>query len=246
MVFLNEIEELHLLEQTKDELFRPLLNERSKNADLNMLRKPLSIFSISRNDLVEKSLNKSILDNILMKNAVINVLKSLNYKKINPLSFLIGRNEKGMPFINNIDFKNLPTIYVTSSHKEDIHIAAASINKIGIDIEKKISFSEALINKVFTRDEIHNSLKIIERLIKDRNEIDQDLAYTIMFSFKEAVSKALGLGLRLNFKEIKIIINKHQIQAKFLNFNDNYKINCYIEDEYTFILAEKIDIDLEM
>jgi len=238
MIFLNEIEELALIEQIKDNMFTQLLNQRENNAELNIIRKPLSIFLISRDDLYEKYLDKNIIDNVLMKCAVLDVLKSLKYKKVNPTSFLIGRDEKGKPFINNVDIENLPNIYLSNSHKDHLHLAAASMNKIGVDLEKKISMSEALIKKIFTRDEIQNSLKIIKCLIKDKTKIDQDLAYTTMFCIKEAVSKALGMGLGMDFRKIKIFVNNSIIQAKFNELNLVFDVISFFRYEYIYILVE--------
>ena len=240
MTNLKDIEEKALFEQIKRFSFKPLLQERAKNADLSISTHPLFIFCVSKKDLVINNLDKALFDNLLMKSAALEVVKSLNYGNINSSDLSIGRNEKGMPYLNFSDLKGLPEIHVTNSNKENIHISAASINRIGIDIEKKRPIKSPLKNKIFNSDEILHSTIILEKLLSSNKEIDLDLALTTLFSIKEAITKAIGLGLGFDFKKIFIKMDKEKIQAFVKDLNLIFNIYSYYKDDFIYNLVETI------
>ena len=70
-----------------------------------------------------------------------------------------------------------------------------------------------------------------------------DVAHTAIFSIKEAVAKALGLGLKINLKDIHLTLNEKIIKVRISKNGfyerEYYAISHYI-DNYVFTLTERI------
>ena len=103
----------------------------------------------------------------------------------------LATTEHGKPYL-----VNFPEFYFNHSHSQKNYALATSRNMpdIGVDIEdldRKVRF-EALANHAFHAHEL-----------KYWNELEQDSAYWFkVWTTKEAVLKAAGLGVRLNLNEL--------------------------------------------
>ena len=103
----------------------------------------------------------------------------------------LATTEHGKPYL-----VNFPEFYFNHSHSQKNYALATSTNMpdIGVDIEdldRKVRF-EALANHAFHAHEL-----------KHWNDLQQDSAYWFkVWTTKEAVLKAAGLGVRLNLNEL--------------------------------------------
>lgn len=98
-----------------------------------------------------------------------------------PLEYRIVRNENGKPYFEN------KRIFFSVSHSESLVMVAISDRECGADVQK--------------RGVLRNTAKIAHRLFSPD---EQALDFYDVFSAKEAVVKALGVGLdRLFDEEIK-------------------------------------------
>ena len=104
----------------------------------------------------------------------------------------IALSETGKPYL-----LDQPSFYFNHSHSQNYYALATSgrMQDLGVDVEelsRKVRF-EALANHAFHVEELH--------LWK---QYDQDKAYWFkVWTTKEAVLKAAGLGVRLNLKELE-------------------------------------------
>lgn len=122
-------------------------------------------------------------------------------------------NEYGKPYLKGNLFFNI-------SHDEDLTAIATNEEEIGLDIECSINEHVTLVNKCFPKE--------IEFINKD-NKIN----FYIVWTLKEAVIKALGLGLKLDpfsfdvsplIKGKSIIVNGVKLYSKTTIY-DNYVIS---------------------
>lgn len=103
----------------------------------------------------------------------------------------LATTEHGKPYL-----VNFPEFYFNHSHSQKNYALATSRNMpdIGVDIEdldRKVRF-EALANHAFHAHEL-----------KHWNDLQQDSGYWFkVWTTKEAVLKAAGLGVRLNLNEL--------------------------------------------
>lgn len=214
------------------------------------LRSSLSIFcvrtqTIENNNVLKEFFNeferkiktkRKLIGEILAKYCVAKILEDSEINDIRLSQITVKRNMAGMPLIIiNHELKINKQIFISISHKDDWHVAVASFNKVGIDIERIRLFKSSLLNKIFTEEEITNALKIIPFLNsfnKTKNTLN--IAHTSIFSIKEAVSKALGLGLRINFKNINILLDGRNIEIELNNLNckEKFSVNLYLYNNY--------------
>ena len=87
--------------------------------------------------------------------------------------------EKGKPFFAEGPFFNI-------SHAGDMVVVAMASENVGVDIERKRSCKESVMNRCFTEDEIDK--------VKEAKE-QKDKAFTEIWTKKEAVAKMTGMGL---------------------------------------------------
>lgn len=254
-------------------LFYPLIEKRNKSFNQFPFIKPLSIHLIqstyiknyiegkclfdnlinyffNQEELIlysnftkNGSIRKRLIGQIIGKIAVLNVLASCKIKDILPSQIILKKNHLGMPII---ELNNVPIdfdIHVSISHKDDLNIAAAGLNRIGIDIERKRHFGPIFIKRIFTEKEIERSIQIFNHIDSNKNGIDKDLAYTCLFSIKESVAKALGYGLRIDFREINIIPSDSDIKVELKRFKDQdfcFNPLIYLKNNYIFTLIEYV------
>lgn len=109
-------------------------------------------------------------------------------KKVDKDNMDISIVRDGLPKLRGIDF-----IHLSLAHTRGFICAIASIGSIGLDCEHARSFSPTLIGRFTNRTEM-----------KGLGEENDDALLTRIWCAKEAVSKALGLGLKLDLREIKL------------------------------------------
>ncbi len=120
-----------------------------------------------------------------------------------------------------------PELRISITHSYPYCIGAVSDFPIGIDLEKVIPLRASLINHYFHPNEIKH--------ISTETDTDEYNKQAITYwTRKEAVSKLLGLGMKMDFKQIDTINDYLEI-----NKNNFSKINlksCFASD-YCFSIA---------
>ena len=150
---------------------------------------------------------------LLAKIAIIECLSKLGIEiqEINQIEIISDSIEKPQFIINEKlnTSKNLSEIPVhfSISHKEGRIFAAATIERnVGIDIEKIQNLSKTLTKKIYNnsdRDEY------ISFLSSKKLSSAEDAINTGLWCVKEATAKALGLGLKKQFKNLLIQLFHH-------------------------------------
>ena len=162
---------------------------------------------------------EKILGDRLLNKAVEELLKYCNKKDTN---FKIIR--KGKPKVVS-DFP----ISISLSHTLGLVCAAASLKMVGVDCETIQSFSPQLLDKISSKQEIENL------------NLKSDESFTQLWCAKEAVSKALGIGFKINPKNIIISIEKQKKEMCYAVIEEIDKMfNIYFNkiNENVVALAE--------
>lgn len=140
--------------------------------------------------------NETIVSYLLLKYAY---FKAFN-KELNINHILKDKN--GKPYLKNKE------IFFNISHSKNYVCCGISKFEIGIDIEENRKINKASIKKILTEDEYQiPDIKIIEYWV-----------------IKEAYSKYLGLGLKLNFSDISV---KNIEKLTNLSKIENKNFICY-------------------
>lgn len=188
------------------------------------------------------TVSKSYLTNkVLSKYFSLNELNSLHPNNSSKQSDekLLGRIALKHSFTNNnfhkiiIDYSNTgapvieqaPKLFCSISHSDDLAVAVSALFKIGIDIEVIRPHDASLLEFIACPEE----LKLF-------NISDADALVTYVWVIKEAVSKALGVGIAYPFKDMIIkkendcyIVEAGGIKwfAKALFYNNHVIGICY-------------------
>jgi len=138
--------------------------------------------------------------------------------------------EKNKPYLvyNNVFFN--------ISHSGEYVVLAISSNECGVDIEKIENYNEKVAERYFTADEYQHLKKINQN----------DLFYR-MWTAKEAIMKAVGLGISMipnSFSVLPMNSDPHIIHNRvwfldWMNYQD-YIIACANENAYEKIELVKI------
>lgn len=171
----------------------------------------------------------------IKKLAVIELLKLINIKNVKLSDIKLVQLDSGKPKVQLKNGLFDEEIYVSFSHKDDLHLVAAALKPIGVDIEKKRNFSLGLVKKTFTEAEIQSFGKIFEFINNDNIKKKMDFAYTSGFSLKESASKVIGRGLSIDFR--KILINFKEDKIKINILGSNCEFLGYITQKYGYIIS---------
>jgi phosphopantetheinyl transferase len=123
-----------------------------------------------------------VLGDMLLRKVVQDILKTIDNENEDMVII-----RKGKPNVRGIDF-----VHLSLAHTDGFICASASFRPIGIDCERIRYFSRGLIAKFTDDDEIRRMGRRSDALL------------TRIWCSKEAVSKVLGLGLRLNLHDIEL------------------------------------------
>jgi phosphopantetheinyl transferase len=134
--------------------------------------------------------NSTLLGRIAAKHSITN----RNFSR-----FIINYNNFGEPV-----FVNAPNIFCSIAHSYGLGIAASSLFKIGVDVEKIRNHDESLLKHIASEHEIG--------LFNTENK---DILVTKIWVIKESVSKALGVGIQYPF--INLFIERDK---------DNYTVDA--------------------
>ncbi len=224
LISLSKKEDVYLSHLENQEFFKNFFTNREVNEYLNKKKKFSWLYG-----------------RILAKISIIKLLKysNLSYYPYNEIEIL--NNSPNKPVLNISGILNIKEINFSISHSQDKIVAIASFDQIGVDIEKIRNFSPSLIKKILT---IKDFLKIFKCFTNYRAlKSSESEICTTFWCIKEAVSKASGLGLKLDFRKTHIFIRNNKI---FVNINNQNKMEIYFikiikEDNYIIAIAKRIN-----
>jgi 4'-phosphopantetheinyl transferase len=122
------------------------------------------------------------------------------YANLPPVQVQLKNEPEGMPFLEKAsDGSRLP-LYISISHRE--HRAFCALTdvpsfKVGIDLEWVESRPPSFLEDYFTTREFAAGL--------EHQGLERDIWFTLLWSLKEAVLKAVGKGLRLDTRNVEVI-----------------------------------------
>lgn len=119
-----------------------------------------------------------------------------------------------------------PDIQISITHSYPYCIGAVSDYSIGIDLEKVMKLRDSLINQYFHPNEITN--------LGELGTDDYHIKAITYWTRKEAVSKLLELGLKMDFKQIDTV-NDSLVCSK--NLSSLIKLKSDQITDYCFSLA---------
>jgi 4'-phosphopantetheinyl transferase len=130
------------------------------------------------------------------------------------IKFVISANKK--PYIHQQNLK------YNVSHSGDWVLIAISNTEVGIDTEEidlSFSYKEILADN-FSKDEIN--------YIAHQDSVN---SFFLLWTRKEALTKATAIGLDDNLKLIPSLNGDHELAGDVLASNDNWKLNSFKPDE---------------
>lgn len=95
-------------------------------------------------------------------------------------------DENGKPY-----FKEIDGAYFSLSHSGEYAVCAVSGKPVGVDIQALRRLNEGIVKRCFTESE--------------RGRLTDDASFTALWARKEAVSKAVGLGIQIGFSDIDVL-----------------------------------------
>ncbi len=174
-------------------------------------------FEIFKKFKIKKRKVEWLSGRIAGKQAFANYISSLHCTN-RILTISILNNQARSPYI-----VEHPELYLSISHSNEYAVAVIARFKIGIDIEKIEPRPDSLAN-YFSSDE--------EKEVLKNEPLRKDDLITFFWSRKEAVSKFLGLGGKLNFKQISTVNDEIEVSQEKIRLvsgmHDGYWISMAI------------------
>ena len=125
----------------------------------------------------------------------------------------IRNTPQGAPYIQLPD-RAAPVECLTISHSGDLALCALSTSlgvQVGTDLEKVEAHTETFIMDYFTPAE--------RQLVNKYPAVTRAMVVTLIWSAKESMLKALGVGLRQDTRSVEVL----GLDARLLTGNDNEK-----------------------
>ncbi len=156
-------------------------------------------FEIFKKFKIKKRKVEWLSGRIAGKNAFTSYISSLHCtNRVSNISIL--NNQARAPYI-----VNYPELYLSISHSNEYAVAVIAPFKIGIDIEKIESRPDALAHYFCSQE---------EQALLEKEPMRKDGLLTFFWSRKEAVSKFLQLGGKLNFKQICTVNDEVEVSQE--------------------------------
>ncbi len=156
------------------------------------------------------------------------------------LNEIVLKNDKsGKPVCN------CQGVHISISHRESLAVAAIADQSrwdgIGIDLEVIEPKEPAMWEQFFTIGEQELAL----RMARER-EVEESTYFSHLWAIKEAVLKALGLGLRVDSRQVEIVDLSPDGKAEVVLHNvlpyeksDEYhaSISAWVEEKGNYVIA---------
>ena len=180
---------------------------------------------------------------VAAKKALNRYLKTRTGREIPFREIHIRNDELGKPVCN------YPDVHVSISHKDTIAIACVVSEKVahgvGIDLEFVSPRERAMWEQFFTPTEQELAL----RMARER-ESEQSTYFTHLWSIKEAVSKAVGLGLRVDSRQFEVLelspegkarVELHDLESAGRPVSTlSGKVSAWVEQRNGYVIARSL------
>lgn len=125
----------------------------------------------------------------------------------------------GKPYLKDCDF------YYNLSHSGTIAVCALSDGEVGIDVQKKVTPSDALIKKVCSESEARYLLSLSQE--------QKNSAFTRLWTLKESYLKFTGEGITLSPQKLEISFSrpvriKKRGEEQEVNFAEYEVCSCAV------------------
>lgn len=189
--------------------------------------KTLSQEEITRSNVIK---NKKIRELFCLRKGITRILIS-EYLEINYWEICYYYNEYNKPYVY---CNNNQKIYFNISHsKEYLVIGISKAHEIGVDVEKIVLKPRTLPKEIFTYQEL--------QLFNKYDEIYKNQAAYNMWVQKEAICKALGVGITIELNQFSVRVNPCLGYQEYYIYVDSFKchikVKVYLKNEYAFAIA---------
>lgn len=128
-----------------------------------------------------------------------------------------GDDENGKPYFTESD-----GIWLSLSHSGEYAVCAVSDRPVGVDIQSLRRPNEGIARRCFTE--------------RERAAAADDASFTALWARKEAVSKAVGLGIQIGFSDIDVLGSEVSYDGASYSVED---IDC-MDDGYRMALSRLV------
>lgn len=190
----------------------------------------------------EKRRREFVLGRTASKRAIRNALRELGEKAVSADRITIYNDAKGRPMFRLASERLRPGLHLSISHINDRAVAAVDRHPIGIDIERIKARSRAWEKRVFSKAELDGTDEMSRMIPAQDKNLKRDAVLTGMWCAKEAVLKSLGLGLRLDPRDITVSVGEPGPVATLLHqgpgeTRDGYRISLVKRDDHMLAIA---------
>jgi phosphopantetheinyl transferase len=150
----------------------------------------------------------------------------------------IKKEESGIPYLS-LDGLGRAGGWLSLSHSEGKVFCALSHNegvRFGVDLEKIVPRSSGFVHDFFTETEILQ--------VEKHSGHDQDTLVNLIWSTKEAVLKAIGLGLQRDTRQVEVIAKRFSARADgwspleiLIHFDETNKWKVLWREESGYMLS---------
>lgn len=202
----------------------------SVNENLNQLDKLLTVLNTDEQTRASRYLRKQDHDRFIISRGTLRHILS-KYLKTPPVDIQFKLTQNNKPVIDHPSTQ----LHFNLSDSEDRILIAIANSPVGIDVE--------LIKPKFEYEEIlnYNFSDAEGAYIKEADSLKR---FFILWTCKEAILKATGIGLTDDLKLIPSLDGIYETDGNLLSTNTNWQLNSFMIDE-NYISTIATDISVE-
>ena len=177
---------------------------------------------------------------IAVKNALRRVMRITTGQHLRMNDIIINNDDSGKPL------SPFPDVHISISHKEKKAIAAAvgpkETDGIGIDLEVIEAREKEMWEQFFTPAE---QALALDRARADNTE--ESTYFTHLWAIKEAVLKSLGIGLRVDTRQVEVValspegraevVLHRGVQKDHADFNPADSVTAWVDQKEDYVIA---------
>ncbi|WP_432401846.1 4'-phosphopantetheinyl transferase family protein [Wukongibacter sp. M2B1] len=197
-----------------------IINIRDFSEYLSDIKGCLSEEEIERSNEISVERNKDL---FCLRKGITRILIS-SFLKMTPDELKYDYSIYGKPFISNSSCKNHS--FNVSHSKEYLFIGIAKNKEIGVDIEKinSVFNYSLLVESVFSKEE--------KALFNNYDELNKLYSFYKAWIQKEAISKALGLGISIGFDKFSVDINPRTNDGEYDIYLEELKCSTKVKVKF--------------
>lgn len=152
---------------------------------------------------------------------------------------VFAENSHGKPFL-----KSPEGIFFSISHSEDYVVCAFSTQNLGVDIEdrQRICRKKAMLEKIAKRSFTEDEYIRYENI---QNFVEKCEYFLRLWTRKESCSKAVGLGLGMDFSQMDVSSDEAEVQFWSGWLTSDMYLSIYQESEWIEpVVLQEVDKSL--